>query len=149
MHVALGAVPLHCALHVPEQFALHDPLHCVTLPLDAHRASQSALHCPLHCALQSNEPGFALHDATQLPEHIVVQLTSTDTLQLPVHPTWSFASHATSTLMGVHCASHPPITSTLQLASAEMSIFPHASSGEALASAHASNVARTERMGRT
>jgi hypothetical protein len=131
MHVALGGATLHCALQFAEQLALHEPLHCETFPLDEHCPSQSALHCALHCALQSNMPGFALHEPVHVPEQFVVHDTSAETLQLPLQPTSSFASHAMSTLIGVHCAVHPPDVSTLQFAFAEMSMLPHASSGAA------------------
>jgi hypothetical protein len=99
-------------------------VHCALSALAEHRLVQSPLHCALHAPSQSNEPGFPL----QSPMHVVLQLdvhiTSADALHCPLQEAWSFASQAALTLMGVHCAVHSPMASTLQFAFAETSMFP-------------------------
>jgi len=85
-----------------------------------HLALQLPVQLAWQLAEQSNAPGSTAQSAWQPPVHDAVHSTDTSAL----HDAWSWALHATSKLMGVHCAVQPPSVLSSHCASAVTLMFP-------------------------
>ena len=93
---AVGAVPLHWALHLALQLAEQCALQsaCAWPPLaePSHCALQSVPHVPSQLPVQLNVPGltlhFALQSVSQLPEQLSPRLFHLVLESLVEVPTW-------------------------------------------------------------
>jgi hypothetical protein len=119
----LGAVPVQLPWHSAPHVSLHEASHCAELALleqsPVQWASQLSVQEPSQLKLPLVQP------PVQLDSHDAVQLASMFTLHWPLQLASSCAEHCTSTLMGVHCAVHPPDVSSVHVSVPLKSMFPH------------------------